>query len=83
MQDQTPEETDETGRGGGEEDITQSDGDDDSEGGGGGDGDDDTMCSEDEDEDEEQNPFQQDHVDVTNVLHLLNRTVTPPLSPQS
>jgi hypothetical protein len=38
---------------------------------------------EDEEEEEQQDPFQQDHVDVTNLLHLLNRSVTPPLSPDS
>jgi hypothetical protein len=39
---------------------------------------------EDEDEEEEQqHPFQQDHVDVTNVLDLLNRTVSPHPPPES
>ncbi len=38
---------------------------------------------EEEEEEEEQHPFQKDHVDVTNFLHLLNRSVTPPLSPES
>ncbi len=32
-----------------------------------------------EDNEEEQNPIQKDNVDVTNFLHLLNRSVTPPL----
>ncbi len=38
---------------------------------------------EEEEEEEEQHPFQQDHVDVTNFLHLLNRSVTPHLPPES
>jgi len=38
---------------------------------------------EEEEEEEKQQPFQQDHVDVTNFLHLLNRSVTPPLPPDS
>ena len=41
---------------------------------------------QDEDEDEEedqQHPFQQDHDDVTNFLDLLNRSLTPPLPPES
>jgi hypothetical protein len=37
---------------------------------------------EEEEEEEEQHMFQQDHVDVTNFLHLL-RSVTPPLPPES
>ncbi len=36
-----------------------------------------------EEEEEQQHPLQQDHVDVTNFLHLLNRSVTPPLPPDS
>jgi hypothetical protein len=36
-----------------------------------------------EEEEEEQHPFQQDHVDVTNFLHLLNRSVAHPLPPES
>jgi hypothetical protein len=34
-----------------------------------------------EEEEEQQHPFQKDHVDVTNFLDLLNRNVTPHLSP--
>jgi hypothetical protein len=34
-----------------------------------------------QEEEEDQRPFQEDHVDVTNFLHLLNRIVTTPLSP--
>jgi hypothetical protein len=37
---------------------------------------------EEEEEEEEQNPFQEDHVDVTNLLHLFDRSVTPPLPPE-
>ena len=71
-------------------------GDGDSGGGGGGDDDDDSM-EDDEDEDkvleedngsgleeeeeEEQDPLQEDHVDVTNLLHVLNRSLTPLLPP--
>jgi hypothetical protein len=67
--------------------------------GGGGDGDDDSMedyededevleqdngsGQEEEEEEEQQHLFQQDHVDVTNFLNLLNRSVTPPLRPES
>jgi hypothetical protein len=36
-----------------------------------------------EEEEEKQDPFQQDHVEVTDLLHLLNRSVTPPLPPES
>ena len=36
---------------------------------------------EEEEEEEEQHPFQQDHVDVTNLLDLFNRNVTPFPSP--
>jgi hypothetical protein len=36
-----------------------------------------------EEEEEQQDPFQQDHVEVTDFLHLLNRSVTPPLPPDS
>ena len=38
---------------------------------------------EEEEEEEQQHPFQEDHVDVTNFLHRLNRSVTPPLRPES
>ena len=38
---------------------------------------------EEEEEEEQQDPFQLDHVEVTDLLHLLNRSVTPPLSPDS
>ena len=38
---------------------------------------------EEEEEEEKQHPFQEDHVDVTNFLDLLNRSVTPPLPPES
>jgi len=38
---------------------------------------------EEEEEEEQQHPFQEDHVDVTNFLYLLNRIVTPPLRPES
>ena len=38
---------------------------------------------EEEEEEEQQYPFQQDHVDVTSLIHLLNRSVTPPLPPDS
>ena len=85
--------------GGGGKGIEQCDGDGDSVGGGGGDGDDDSMeddedeeevleedngwGEEEEEEEESQHPFQQDLVDVTNFLHLLNRSVTPPLPPGS
>ena len=34
-----------------------------------------------EEEEEQQHPFQKDHVDVTDFLDLLNRNVTPHLSP--
>jgi hypothetical protein len=34
---------------------------------------------EEEEEEEQQDPLQEDHVDVTNLLQLLNRSVTPPL----
>ena len=34
-----------------------------------------------EEEEEQQDPLQEDHVDVTNLLHVLNRRVTPPLPP--
>jgi hypothetical protein len=36
-----------------------------------------------EEEEEQQHPFQEDHVDVTNLFHLLNRSVTPPLPLES
>ena len=38
---------------------------------------------EEEEEEEQQDPFQQDHVEVTDLLHLLNRSVTPPRPPDS
>ena len=38
---------------------------------------------EEEEEEEQQDPLQEDHVDVTNFQHLLNRNVTPPLRPES
>ena len=34
---------------------------------------------EEEEEEEEQHPFQEEHVDVTNWLDLLDRSMTPPL----
>ena len=36
---------------------------------------------EEEEEEEQQDPLQEDHVDVTNLLHVLNRSVTPPHPP--
>ncbi len=33
---------------------------------------------EEEEEEEQQHPFQEENVDVTNWLDLLNRSVTPP-----
>ena len=36
---------------------------------------------EEEEEEDQQDPLQEDHVDVTNLLHVLNRSVTPPLPP--
>ncbi len=64
---------------------------------GGGDGDDDSMeddededkvleednrsGQEEEEEEDQQHAFQEDHVDITNFLHLLNRSVTHPLPP--
>ena len=33
---------------------------------------------EEEEEKEQQHPFQEDHVDVTNWLNLLDRSMTPP-----
>ena len=38
---------------------------------------------EEEEEEEEEHPFQEDHVDVTNCLDLLNRNMTPPLPRES
>jgi hypothetical protein len=38
---------------------------------------------EEEEEEEQQDPLQDDNVDVTNLLHLLNRNVTPHLPPDS
>ena len=38
---------------------------------------------EEEEEEAHQHVFHQDHVDVTNFLDLLNRSVTPPLPPES
>ncbi len=61
-------------------------------GGGGGNGDDVSMdddevsednrsgLEEEEEEEEQQDLFQQDHVEVTDLLHL-NRSVTPPPRP--
>jgi len=85
--------------GGGWKGIEQCDGDGDSGGGGGGDDDDDSMQDdededkileedngsgqEEEEEEDQQDPLQEDHVDVTNLLHLLNRSVTLPLPPES
>ncbi len=84
-------------RGGGNG-IEQCDGDGEGGGGGGGNGDDDSMDDdehdnevleenrsgpEEEEEEEQQDPFQQDHVEVTDLFHLLNRSVTPPLPPKS
>jgi hypothetical protein len=37
---------------------------------------------EEEEEEEQQDPFQQDHVEVTDLLHLLNRSVTNPPLPR-
>ncbi len=37
---------------------------------------------EEEEEEDQQDPLQEDHVDVTNLLHLFNRSVTPPLPPE-
>ncbi len=34
---------------------------------------------EEKEEEEKQDPFQQDHVEVTDLLELFNRSVTPPL----
>jgi hypothetical protein len=42
---------------------------------------DDGSGQEEEEEEDQQDPLQEDHVDVTNLLHLLNRSVTPPLPP--
>jgi hypothetical protein len=63
----------------------------------GGDGDDDSMDDDehddevlednrsgpDEEQEEQQDPFQKDHVEVTDLMHPLNRNVTPPLPPDS
>jgi hypothetical protein len=38
---------------------------------------------EEEEQQQQEEPFQQDHVEVTDFLHLLNRSVTPPLPPDS
>ena len=38
---------------------------------------------EEEEEEEEQHPFQEDHVDVTTWLDLLDRSITPPLPRES
>ncbi len=79
----------ESGGVGGYKEIELCAGHGDSGGARGGDGDDDNMQDDDnegevleEEEDEEedqQHPFQEDHVDVTNWLDLLNRSVPPPL----
>jgi hypothetical protein len=42
-----------------------------------------TSGPEEEEEEEQEDPFQQDHVEVTDLLDLLNRSVTPPLPPDS
>ena len=39
------------------------------------------MGQEEEEEEEQQDPLQEDHVDVTNFLHLFNRSVAHPLPP--
>ncbi len=36
---------------------------------------------EEEEEEEQQDPLEEDHVGVTNLLHLFNRSVTHPLPP--
>ncbi len=36
---------------------------------------------EEEEEEDQQDPLKEDQVDVTHLLHLLNRSVTPPLPP--
>ncbi len=41
------------------------------------------MGQEEEEEEEQQNPLQEDHVDVTNLLYVINRSVTPSLPPDS
>jgi len=41
----------------------------------------DNGSGQEEEEEDQQHPFQSDHVDVTNFLHLLNRSVTPPSLP--
>ena len=38
---------------------------------------------EETEEEEVEHPFQQDHVDVTTLLDLLHRSVTPPLPRES
>ena len=38
---------------------------------------------EEEEEEEDQHSFQEDHVDVTNWLDLLDRSITPPLPRES
>jgi hypothetical protein len=38
---------------------------------------------EEEEEEEEKHPFQEEHVDVTNWLDLLDRSMTPPLPSES
>ena len=68
------------GRGGdGDDDIMQDDHDEDEilEDNGCG------QEEEEEEEEEDQHPFQEDHVDVTNWMDLLNRSVTPPLPRES
>ena len=44
---------------------------------------DEVLEEEEEEEEEEQHPFQEDHVDVTNWLDLLDRSITPPLPRES
>ncbi len=78
--------------------IEQCDGDGEGGVGGRGDGDDDSMDDdehddevlednrsepEEEEEEEQQDLSQEDHVEVTDLLHLLNRSVTPPLPSDS
>jgi hypothetical protein len=84
--------------GGGGNGIEQCDGAGEGGGGAGGDGDDDSMDDdehdnevleenrsgpEEEEEEDQEDPLPQDHVEVTALLHLLNRSVTPPLPPDS
>jgi hypothetical protein len=43
----------------------------------------DNGSGQEEEVDDQQHPFQEDHVDVTNFLHHLNRRVPPPFRPES